>query len=353
MDSDLKEHVLDEYERQQPIYHDFVNKLEQLLREVLDVERLSVHSVTGRAKTLTSLRRKLARPAADYGILSDVTDIAGIRIICYFESDVDEVARIVQSEFSLDLENTVDKRALLDPDRFGYLSLHHVVALGDDRRKLSEYRRFANLKAEIQIRSVLQHAWAEIEHDLGYKSAVVVPAHVRRRFSRVAGLLELADQEFVEIRRYLQSYADALPETIAGAPDRVGVDLASVTTLVQQDADIAQIDAEIAASHNAGLAEGPVSTAAERLVLAGFKTIAEIQVALRKNRSDIVRYADALMPPSTSIDATITRGVSLFYLAYVHVLKMGDESRFESFLESAGIASATNMLFELWTQMDA
>ena len=58
---------------------------------------------------------------------------------------------------------------------------------------------------------MLDHAWAEIEHDLGYKARDTVPAAARRRLSRLAGLLEMADQEFVAIRRDLDEYAAALP----------------------------------------------------------------------------------------------------------------------------------------------
>jgi hypothetical protein len=61
---------------------------------------------------------------------------------------------------------------------------------------LVEYSTHTGVQFEVQIRSTLQHAWAEIEHDRGYKSEVEVARAVRRRFSRLAGLLELADYEF-------------------------------------------------------------------------------------------------------------------------------------------------------------
>jgi hypothetical protein len=169
----------------------------------------------------------------------------------------------------------------------------------------------------------------------------------------VAGLLELADQEFVEIRSYLDDYVNALPQRIEHRPDTVGIDLESVEVLVHQDSYVAEVDGEIASSHNAALADGSLSTSVERLVRAGFKTIAEVQAAMHANRSEIVKYADLLMPASGSADAKINRGVSLFYLAYVHVLKARDEKRFESFLESSGIGAAKVLLLETWNQVDA
>jgi putative GTP pyrophosphokinase len=82
------------------------------------------------------------------------------------------VAELIEREFVIDRDNTVDKRKQLDPDRFGYLSLHHIVQLGPTRSQLVEYSSFGGIKAEIQTRSILQHSWAEVEHDLGYKSSI-------------------------------------------------------------------------------------------------------------------------------------------------------------------------------------
>jgi ppGpp synthetase/RelA/SpoT-type nucleotidyltranferase len=72
----------------------------------------------------------------------------------------------------------------------------------------------------------LQHAWAEIEHDLGYKTALGVPRNVRRQFSRLAGLLEIADTEFASIRDRLSSYERDLPGLIEQSPDEVLLDKA-------------------------------------------------------------------------------------------------------------------------------
>ena len=74
-------------------------------------------------------------------------------------------------------------------ERFGYQSVHYLVALKEDRTSLSEYLQYKGLIAEIQVRTILQHAWAEIEHDIQYKSSETIPQPIRRRFMQLAGLL--------------------------------------------------------------------------------------------------------------------------------------------------------------------
>ncbi len=69
------------------------------------------------------------------------------------------------------------------------------MKLAPQRALLPEYERSADSITEIQVRTVLQHAWAEIEHDIQYKSASVIPAEIRRRFMSLAGMLEIADRE--------------------------------------------------------------------------------------------------------------------------------------------------------------
>jgi ppGpp synthetase/RelA/SpoT-type nucleotidyltranferase len=171
-----------------------------LVGRLLTEEGIRVHSISRRVKDKESVQRKLASKADRYSNVKSLTDLLGLRIITYFPDEVDVVASVIEREFAIDRENSVDKRAILDPDRFGYLSLHYIASLDSQRASLTEYKRFAGLKFELQIRSILQHAWAEINHSLGYKSEAVLPKELRRRFFRLAGLLELADDQFLELK---------------------------------------------------------------------------------------------------------------------------------------------------------
>ncbi|MGB9121805.1 MAG: hypothetical protein WCE73_14380, partial [Candidatus Angelobacter sp.] len=206
-----------------------------------------MHSVTSRVKERIKLEEKIQRENKEYRSLDAITDVVGVRIITHFEDEVDKVGTVIEREFSIDRDNSIDKRKILDPDRFGYLSLHYISKIRGDRCRLIEYRQFEGLICEIQIRSILQHAWAEIEHDLGYKAKSVVPAPVKRRFSRLAGLLELADSEFSRLRDDLQLYSEQVKRSIdTGRAAEINIDKVSVETLIKSDLLVGELDKRLA-----------------------------------------------------------------------------------------------------------
>ena len=102
------------------------------------------------------------------------------------------------AEFEI-VEKSNKGTLLIQSDRFGYQSIHYLVRLAAARARLPEYRRFAAHTVEVQVRTILQHAWAEIEHDIQYKSSTTIPTEIRRRFIALAGMLEIGDREFQAI----------------------------------------------------------------------------------------------------------------------------------------------------------
>ncbi len=177
-----------------------------ILSEALLILGIKVASLEARAKPLDSFGRKAVEPlASDPGKpkyadpIAQITDLAGTRVITFFPSTVEQVDRVIREQF-LVVEKS-DKAELLEAEvRFGYQSVHYLVQFKPDRTALPEYRRFADLVAEVQVRTILQHAWDEIEHDIQYKSTVTIPSFIRRRFIALAGMLEIADREFQAIQ---------------------------------------------------------------------------------------------------------------------------------------------------------
>jgi hypothetical protein len=107
---------------------------------------------------------------------------------------------------------------------------------------------------EIQIRTILQHAWAETDHDLGYKSEASIPLEIRRRFSRIASLLEIADAEFSSIRSYLNDYAQQVSQRLVQVDGHLGVDRISLEQFLQ-DPEVTTIEQHFATQIDATLSE--------------------------------------------------------------------------------------------------
>jgi ppGpp synthetase/RelA/SpoT-type nucleotidyltranferase len=325
MADDRTSNILAEYDRQKSQYEDFAQRCESLLRELLNVEGYRVHSVTSRLKKRAKLEEKLNREGKHYECLSEVTDTAGVRVITHFEDDVDRVGTLVEREFTIDRERSVDKRRVLDPDRFGYLSLHYVCTLHPGRQKLAENCRYDGLLCEIQIRSILQHAWAEIEHDLGYKPNTTVPAPIRRRFSRLAGLLEIADQEFESIRNELANYAARVEEEMKTEPSQVEIDDVSVAAFYRADGLCRELDEAMARQLNLNI-EPPALDAqrlADELRYVGLLTMSDLRGELEANRDLILcQFAKRVgeLPPGTR---ALSRGLCLLHFIQVKLARIG------------------------------
>ena len=309
------EKIMQEYEQQYRLNSDFTEQIEKLIRDLIKEKNIKVQSIPSRIKKSESLKKKLDRADGKYSKLSDVTDISGIRIITYFSDDVDAVAKVIEEEFDIDKEYSVDKRALLDPDRFGYLSLHYVAKLPNSRLQLTEYKRFSGCNVEIQIRSILQHTWAEVEHDLGYKTKESVPKNIRRRFSRLAGLLEIADSEFVEIRDSLQEYKIKVPEQILENSASVLIDQASLLAFIENSTLVQELDQNIATITKINIL-GTDDTIVSNLKHVGLETIADIESALREFGEFAVKLAVKWLKGS-SRGSHINSGICLFYLCYI------------------------------------
>lgn len=202
------------YLQVEQFYKDLASVTARIISECLKHAEISVHSVDFRAKEPASLGRKAAIPSeSNPNIpkykkpLEEITDLAGVRVITYFPSTLDVVDIVIRSEFDV-IEFSNKGEILIVQDKFGYQSIHYLVKINSKREGLSEYQRYKGKIVEIQVRTILQHAWAEIEHDIQYKSSFSIPKEIRRRFHALAGMLEIADREFQSIQEVDKSLSD-------------------------------------------------------------------------------------------------------------------------------------------------
>lgn len=226
--------ILKEYDNSKNVLDNFDKTLLSLISSLLEQKSIRVHQVQTRVKDRGSLENKIIRKSEKYKALNDITDIVGVRIITYFDDEVDQIATMIEEEFVIDQDNSVDKRKI-DSDKFGYRSLHYVASLKRDRTSLPEYSSYKEQKFEFQIRTILQHSWAEIEHDLGYKGEFEIPTTAKRTFYRVAALLEQADIEFVKLKSNITEYETSLSQDIKTNPSQIEINKASLTSFMSEN----------------------------------------------------------------------------------------------------------------------
>lgn len=311
---------LKEYAIRRPTFELYGSCVRGLLDSIIKQNGISIHSVSARIKTPESLSGKLSRPGKSYDKLDQVTDLAGLRIITYFHDDVDRVLSLVDQEFVVDNELSVDRRKS-DPTVFGYVSVHRICSLTAARLQLPEYRAFNRLKCEIQVRSILQHAWAEIEHDLGYKTAAELPRPLRRRFSKLSALLELGDDEFARLREDLDSYRDQMQDQVVAAPAEVQLNAVTISIFVESNEVFRDVEDEIEVASGAPMVAAStrfLASRVEEMSLVGIRTVGQLQSAISENSPLIHKYAIARLQKGRGL----MRGVSVFVLAMILMAKL-------------------------------
>lgn len=192
-------------------HQDLTNTVVTIIENLLRKEGIDYLAVSGRTKDITSIKQKVQRKGYK-DPERQMTDISGVRVIVYLESDVAKVSRIIEASFRIDRENSSNKDTALSPDQNGYRSVHYVCDLGPTRGDIAEYSHLGGLKVEIQVRTVLQHAWAELSHDRKYKFFGKLPQAMERQLFLFAGMLEVADKGLdnlsAEMDEYLASVED-------------------------------------------------------------------------------------------------------------------------------------------------
>ncbi|ANQ16279.1 GTP pyrophosphokinase [Vibrio natriegens] len=182
-----------------------------IMRNLFNNNEIEILSVSGRTKEKSSLLEKISRK--QYKKPNEqMTDISGVRVIVYFESDVKRVCEIIEQAFNIDEKNSSNQDDRLSINQIGYRSVHYVCDLGEGRALLPEFLDLDGLKFEVQVRTVLQHAWAELAHDRNYKFAGKLPPDIERNLYLYAGMLEIADKGFSQLSSQIDEYIEEVHE---------------------------------------------------------------------------------------------------------------------------------------------
>ena len=304
------EMILEEYREARPLLEQLKDEVLRRLREAITRNGLEVTTVEGRVKTEQSLAGKLALKGAKYATLSDITDLVGARIVTYYTDDVDRVASMVEQVFEIDWNNSVDKRKLHQLDSFGYNSLHYIC-------RVPGY----DFRIELQLRTTLQHAWASINHDTGYKSGIEIPQEYMRRMNRLAGMLEMADDEFSRIRSEITDYRRRVEQLVKnGKLDDVLLDGDTFRSYMQAK-PLDRLNKRIAAINQAEIQEVPLTRYIRVLKALQCNTLGDVSRMIHKYEDDAYRLARHQLG-NTDIDI-VSSAIGLQNICIVCILSIG------------------------------
>lgn len=305
------------------------NLLNLLAQDVLE----HPPKVTGRIKDQTECLKKYERKYQDNqeddsSINEVITDIIGIRIICIYETDIEKVAGVIRDH--LDVIGETDKTSALESqeNKFGYKGLHMDVGLDTERSKLPEYKNFAGLRFEIQVRSIVQDAWSEVDHKLKYKKTGI-PPNLKRRINRLSALFEIADQEFETIRN----------ETIK-LEEKGRESLNTASGAAETDAPVSPFNFRPFVETIFEDAEFPyfkVDNFVEELLRQNTQiTFVELKRAIEDNLPRVEEYADYMSNLDHSLNP-FTRIRHCIYMSdnntYCGLMKPGQKTNFDRWLE--------------------
>ena len=195
-----------EFQQIMMVYESAIKQIETKL-DILNKEnkvsgrRNPIETVKSRIKSPQSIASKLEKkklPVTFDSMVENLHDIAGVRVICPYISDIYSVRDMLLKQPDITLLE--EKDYIKNPKESGYRSLHLVIEIPV---YLSESTH--NVKVEIQLRTIAMDFWACLEHELHYKTTTNVPESIRRELFRVAETIAMTDREMEEIAIELQN----------------------------------------------------------------------------------------------------------------------------------------------------
>lgn len=304
--------LLNAYNAQLPQLEQLAEQASSLLQQALREQNIHLNTFERRVKTEESLAGKLEKKGYKYQTIYDITDLVGIRVVTYYTDDVDKVAAIAKKIFDVDWKNSVDKRKH-QLDSFGYLSLHYICYLKEGPLR--------DIPFEVQMRTALQHVWSAIEHDIGYKGAVKLPPEFVRQFSRLAGMLEMADDEFSRLRTTMTDYRRQVQSLVkSGHFAEVSLSTDSFRQYLELK-PFERLNQRIAAVNQAEIFPAPMMNFLPILESFRFKDLGDVQQFIDENSEDAYQLALSQLAV-TDLDI-LSESIGLQNLCLVYALKQG------------------------------
>ena len=313
--------ILREYREKRATYEKLLEVVKKVLAESIASNNIYINAIEARIKAEDSLAGKLVRKAGKYNSLLDLTDILGARVITFYSDEVDKIAALVGSLFEIDWENSIDKRKMHDIHSFGYSSLHYICRIPKSLFQDPAFPDLNEIRFEVQMRTALQHVWSVLDHDTGYKSGFEVPREYLRNMNRLAGMLELADEQFCAIRTGINNYRRHVQSLVhSGKFGEVSLDGDSFGNYLELR-PFDSLNNKIASINQAEIHETALGNFLKVFLFLGFKTLGDIEDMIHECSEDAYQLA-AFQLGNTDLDI-INSSLGVVNLCAVHILKRG------------------------------
>lgn len=313
--------ILEEYVEAVPVFERMRSIVRDTLEAQIKANGLYITALESRIKAQDSLAGKLELKGHKYASLEDITDILGARVITFYSDDVDKISAIVERTFEIDWENSVDKRKMHELDSFGYNSLHYICRLPKSLCDDPAHPEMNHYRFEIQMRTALQHVWATLDHDTGYKSGVEIPKEYIRNLNRLAGMLELVDEQFSLIRTNINDYRRQVQALVAsGNFSEVPLNGDTFKSYLQLR-PFDKLNKRIAAINQAEIHESTLMPYLQVLKDFGMETLQDVADLIKHNSDDAYQIA-VFQIGNTDLDI-VSSTIGIQDLCVVYILKKG------------------------------
>jgi putative GTP pyrophosphokinase len=268
----------EEYARRMPVFEQLASETVFALNAATHRKNIKTHTVSSRVKTSESIARK-AKDKQLADPLAELDDIVGVRVVVLFLSDLPRLDELIHDSFNvISSENKVTDG---DPSSFGYMSVHYVVTL-DERNSGPRYDDLKGMHLEIQTRTVVMDAWANVSHYLDYKGESSIPRDLRKDFYALSGLFYVADQHFeIFADRSRKSQKEAKKELDLEPTSEIEINLDTFAAfLAQRYPDRSKPRRE------------SISELVEQVTSAGYSDLGALEKDLDKAKSKFEKYEE-------------------------------------------------------------
>jgi putative GTP pyrophosphokinase len=201
-----------------------------------------IEHITSRIKTPQSIAKKLRHNEKELtveNIVKYVNDVAGIRIICSFTSDIYRIADLITKQS--DIKVLKIKDYIMCPKSNGYTSYHMIICIPVF---LSD--RTVDTKVEIQIRTIAMDFWASLEHKIYYKFEGNAPEHISKELRECSDIVAYLDQKMLSLNEEIKSFSR---DQIAGYQEEIVSSYRSVVaesfgTVIEEEEQLSEKEKE-------------------------------------------------------------------------------------------------------------